>query len=351
MKTCRLLSLLLLLLSSVEAQDMNAAEEESYIDSFHKDVSARVNKWSTYADESLVDMADYLDGKEHNVSQLHESVVENNKNAVDSFFLNDKYLDESDKSYVSIRPDARFSSKEDADFNLKVSAHLALSKSKKRFKLFINDLDQDNAKNIATDDNDKEESAPEIGLNYFAPETYGIQSKYSIGIRGIYPFARVRYSSEFNAGEWIIEPIQTFRYSVKDYFLEETQVFFDTKITDLSLFRVYLARGTKSSVPGMSYDGSISMYLTPAKGIGLNLNQSFNGSTKYQHTHDENANPVVYEDFNGIYNYATSLSLRQNFYRKWLFYEVQPGINFHKQYDYEPNYTIRVFFDIFFGNI
>jgi len=338
----------LFFLSVLKAEDLNTTEEDSYIDSWHKEAATQVKQWSDYADYKLVDMADYIDGVEHNVSEP-VSIVQDNKDSVDAFFLNEKHLDETDSSYVSIRPDARFSSKEDEEFNFKVSAHLALSRSKKRFKLFINDLDQDNANNIATDDQEK--SAPEIGLNYFAPETYNIKSKYSVGVRGIYTFARARYSTEFHPGEWIIEPIQIFRYSLKDYFKEETQVFFDTKITNLSLFRIFLGRGTESSVPGMRYDGAISIFWTPKKKTGLSLTQSFNGSTKHEYTQDENAIPIVYEQMNGIYNYSTSLSWRQNFYRKWLFYELQPGVNFHKTYEYEPNYTLRVLLDIYIGNI
>ena len=350
MKKSYALIFILIHTSSLIAQDYNQSQsEQNYLDAFHERASQQVKNWSIYADDRLVDMADYLKPNENNLSQEVQNTTVENSQAVDSFFLNDKYLDETDKSFVSIRPEARFSSKEDEDFNLKIKAHLALSKSKKRFKLFINDLDPDNANNVATEDNER--SAPEIGLNYFAPETYNIQSKYSVGVRGIYPFARARYSSEFNPGDWMIEPIQTFRYSVKDDFKEDTQLYCSTKITDLMLLRFYLARGTQSRIDGMSYDGSMSLYWTPKKNTGFSISQGFNGSTKYQHTEDENAIPIIYEDYNGIYNYSTNITWRENFYRKWLFYEIQPGVNFHKQYDYEANYTFRVLLDIFVGNI
>ena len=351
------LLLLFSLYTLLPAQDLNSSQElntstnhDTYIDEFHKRASTHVKHWSNYADDTLVNMADYLDNEEANVTDT-DNLVEDNKNAVDSFFLNEKYLDQTDQSYISIRPEARFSSKDEEDFSLKISAHLALSKSKKRFKLFINELDQDNANNVLTQEGEDEKSAPEIGVNYFAPTTYGIESKFSLGLRGIYPFVRTRFSKEFKPGNWIIEPIQTLKYSVKDEFEESTQVFFDTKITNLSLLRLYLSRETESGVSGMGYSGSISVFWTPTKGTGLSLSQFFSGSTKYQHTQDENADPVVYEDYNGIYNYGTSASIRQNFYRKWLFYELRPGVNFHKIYDYEANYTLRVFLDIFIGNI
>ncbi len=341
----------LFLVSALFSQENNATQEEHYIDGLHKKATFQVKKWSSYADDTLVDMADYIDNKEANISEPTQSVAEENKNAVDSFFLNDKYLDETDQSYVSIRPDTQSSSKEDNEFNLKISAHLALSKSKKRFRLFINDLDQDNVKHTGADNTKDQENAPEIGMNYFAPDSYGIKSKYSVGVKGVYPFARARYSTEFHAGEWIIEPIQTLKYSTKDDFEEETQLFFDTKVTNLSLLRLYVDRGTESRIPGMKYDGSISIFWTPSKDTGLSLSQYFNASTKFQHTQDENVDPIIYEDYSGIYNYGTSVSIRQNIWRKWLFYELQPGINFHKTYDYEANYTIRAFLDIFIGNI
>ena len=95
----------------------------------------------------------------------------------------------------------------------------------------------------------------------------------------------------------------------------------------------------------------MSLYWTPKKNTGFSISQGFNGSTKYQHTEDKNAIPIIYEDYNGIYNYSTNITWRENFYRKWLFYEIQPGVNFHKQYNYEANYTFRVLLDIFVGNI
>jgi hypothetical protein len=53
----------------------------------------------------------------------------------------------------------------------------------------------------------------------------------------------------------------------------------------------------------------------------------------------------------GIHDYVTSFSWRANIWRKWFYYEVRPSVSFHKQYDYEPNYQVRLFFDFYFGKI
>jgi len=346
--------------SSAQSSDTSQVEEgeegdqKGYIDRLHEGSSARVEKISTIIDEKLVDMADYLAPSDGSVEDdeeppSDEEITRDNKESVDSYFLNNKYLDEIKGSYLRIRPEVTFSSREDLDLSLKISAQLKLSRSKKRFKLFIDDLTEDNAKNIGSDN--EERSRPEVGINYFAPERYGFTSKYSLGVRGIDPYARARYTKEFEAGVWLIEPVQILQYSVGDRYKEETQVFFDTQLFNLSLLRIYLGRGTEYDTPGMRYDASLTIFWAPMDNLGLSLKQFCNGSTKYEYTEDDQADPVVTEQMNGIYNYGTSMSIRQSFYRDWLFYEVHPGVNFHKKHEYEPNYTLLIFFDIYFGNI
>ena len=325
--------------------------EETYVDKLHKKASRYVKKISIYADNTLVSMANYIDNKEVNITKSSQSILKRDKSSVDSFFLNNKFLDETDQSYVSVRPSAFFSSKEGNEFKIRISAHLALSKSKQRFKLFINDLDQDNLKKIIADNAADEKKAPSVGINYFRPEKYGIHSKYSLGLRGVYPFVRARYNSEFHLSSWIIEPIQEFKYSIKDKFEEETQLFCDTKITNLSLFRLYLSRGTKADTPGMSYNAAVNLFYTPSENVGLSLSQYLNGSTKYRQVVYKDDTQILYEEYNGIYNYGTSLNIRQNFWRSWLFYEIEPGVNFHRLYDYKPNYTLRFLLDIFIEQI
>ncbi|BCS96350.1 hypothetical protein DSLASN_19820 [Desulfoluna limicola] len=328
--------------------------QKGYLDRLHEGSSAQVEKWSTIIDDKLVDMADYLAPSERRVEEdeerlSEEEVTRDNKQSVDSYFLKNKYLDEITGSYLRIRPEVLFSSREEIDLSLNISAQLKLSRSRKRFKLFINDLTDDNAKNIGS--GDEESSRPEVGINYFAPERYGLTSKYSLGVRGIDPYVRARYTTEFQAGFWLIEPVQIVQYSVGDIYKEETQLYFDTQLSNLSLLRIYLGRGTEYDTPGMRYDASLSIFWAPMDNLGLSLTQYCNGSTKFEYTEDEQADPVVTEQMNGIYNFGTSMSVRQNFYRDWLFYEVHPGVNFHKKHEYKPNYTLLVFLDIYFGNI
>ncbi len=333
--------------------NVTAKDESSYIDDSHKVISGKVVEYSEHIDRTL---SGWLgDDEEDNATvtgtTIIEPTLEDEAESVDAFFQNEKFLKETDDTFVRIRMDANFQSKEPEDFNLKVRAQLPLSRSKKKFKLFVDNVNQDNAKDIVSDDSDAERTAPEIGVHYFAPETYGIESKYSVGLSGIYPFVRARYNKIYETGVWLIEPTQSFKYSAKDDFQEETNIYFDTQLEELTLFRIQLHRKTRSRIDGMDYSLGFSYFWSPKKETGLNLTQSFWGNTKYKYIIDESTVPVTESGtYAGISNYSTSLGWRQSVWRKWFFYEMRPGVNFHRAYDYEANYTLRVYLDFYFGN-
>lgn len=94
----------------------------------------------------------------------------------------------------------------------------------------------------------------------------------------------------------------------------------------------------------MDYRLSFTYFYTPSKTTGLSLTQSFWGNTKY-------VCDIEPEPYGDISDYVTTLSWRQSVWRKWFAYEVQPGISFHRQYDYEANYILRLNLDFYFGSL
>lgn len=340
---------LLTLFFSFSHAELNSttSAEPGYIDETHKNVSDKILEWSDALDSKLSSwMGD--DGNSSSDPQSREFRRPPNKRvkSVDSFFQNKKYLDETEETFVTLRFDSEFSSLESEDFKVKLGGQVALSKSKKRFKFFIDNATSDNVEDILVEDSS---NSPEIGFHYFAPETYGIDSKYSLGTRGIHPFVRARYYMTFKTNEWYIEPSQIFRYSSNNKFEEETTVYFDRHFDDLSLFRFVMHRATRESKKGMDYDFTLQYYWSPIENIGLRASQSFIGNTKYTYVVNPNIEPPQTKTYDGIYDYVSSVSFRHNIWRKWFFYEVRPGVSFHKIHDYDPNYTLRVFFDLHFG--
>lgn len=371
-----------------ETLDNNA----SYIDDMHKTISQEVLEWADILDikvsEWLVENNTTIDESESNTTALETNttaeelkvfkrtkktnapVVKNNRaviktneptsesnvtangleekvNAVDQFFQNEKYLNETVHTYIRVRLQSYLQTKGSNDFDLKLRAQIPFSRSKKNLKIFVDDLTVENADNVLQDvsnDDDK----PDIGIHYFAP-IRKIISRYSVGLSGIDPFVRARYNMPIRTNEWLIDPVQIFEYSTDDKFEEETNIYFDRSWSNKSLVRIQLHRSTHQEKDGMDYLLSAQYFRATQKDAGYGIAQSFYGNTKYEYIVDNNAGVPETETFGGINSYVTTFSWRENIWRKWFYYEIRPSVSFERQYDYEANYRALVFFDFYFG--
>jgi hypothetical protein len=287
------------------------------------------------------------------VKKLKQDIPLREKEGADEFFLTRKFLEERDRSFVRVSYAQKYNSLESDPNDFAVRARLSLGRSKKHMKLFIEDFNEDSAKNIGTSG---EITSPSIGVDIFSKTRFGIKPKYSIGFRGIDPFARARFSYQTNFGRWRFEPVQTFtetfetREAFKDTFNETTEFYLDTPTSESTLLRFVLDRGTQSRVEGMRYDGFVQWFWSPREHAGLSLSLGFNGSTKYDNTIADTDPPLIEEE-NRVYNYLFSLRWRENIWKKWLFYEISPGVNYHESHDYRPNYNIYFAIDLFFGHV
>lgn len=315
-----------------------------YLDILQSNISKKVLNWSTYAD---IKISKWLGYDELNTSCLIDtSIYQVQSKTVDSFFQNTKYIDETNDVFIRVRTDSTFQTKEKNKFRLKFRAQLPFSRCRKQLKIFVEDMSVTKNKNAINDD----EGTTNIGLRYVGKERHGIKSRYSLGLSGIHPFISARYGSLFQDEKWEIEPVQTFKYSTKDYFQEETNIYFDKTFSKNDLFRFTLQRGSETTVEGMDYTFRFEYFTNAKNNKGWHFEQAFYGNTKYRHRKKEYRiiNPKT--EYHGINNYETIISYRANILRKWFYYEIKPSVNFHKDINYKPNYALRLFFDFYFGD-
>jgi len=328
-------------------------DEFNYIDDTHRSISGTVVEWADKIDTKI---SSWLGNMEDNSTRVTPRVLdasstslENQVKLADAFFQSNKYLNETEDIYIRVRTGATFESKYSEDYEFKLSAQIPFSKSKKYLKIFINDVTVDNTKGVLAGDLDDDKVDPNLGINYFAPEKYGINSKYALGLSGTDPFVSARYNMPIKTNEWLIDPVQIFRYSLDDEFEEETNIYFDRQFKERSLFRLQLHRKTQEILDGMDYALSLQYYWSNKEKTGLGFSQTFFGNTKYHYTIDKFAPIPQSETFGGINNYVTSFTWRANIWRDWFYYEVRPSVNFHIENDYKPNYAVRLIFDFYFG--
>lgn len=331
--------------------DLNTTEE-NIIDTTHSYISEKVENISNFADEITDSTIQYTKTIATDNNETQNKTKDNSKKlnpaSVDALFQNEKYIEETKKSFLRLSTDYVYNSIDSNDMNVRLTAKLALNKSRKNLKLYLSGFNQDNIDDISKRD-EYDDGKPEIGISYLLQFKNNIETKYSLGIRSMHPYVRGRFSYTKEINSWIIEPVQTVEYSTKDEFKEDTKLYLDTEVIDKVKFRLELSRGTKSKDDGMDYASIASLFWTPQTRTGLQLSQGVYGNTKYMYTIDETMKKQ--EKYSGINKYVTTLTFRQNIYRKWLFYEVSPGVDFQKVHDFDPNYRFYLRLDAFFGKI
>lgn len=318
--------------------------ESSYIDDTHNLLSDTVYSWSDSIDTTL--SGSFSDSNLTKIEKTREK-----SNAIDSFFQTRKFIDETDQTFVRLNFNSFFQSKSNDNFKYKIRAHIPLSRTKKSYNLFIEDITQDNIKNTLSNENLNEGATPDIGINFFVPKTYGVNSKYSIGTSGVNPFIRARFNLNFKTDSWIIEPVQQFKYSSNHKFEEETNIYFDKLLSSSELLRFTIYRATQEEENGMDYAFIAQYYTTLKQHAAISISQSFSGNTQYQDITYNSDMSESTSTYKGINTYFTSLNWRQNVWKKWFYYEVTPGVSFSKQYDYEANYSVRFSIDMYFGKL
>jgi len=313
-------------LFTLHAQSVDA--NASYIDTTHKIISDKVTNYSKSIDQHISRIF---------TKKREQNSEEKKQNTYDSFFKNEKYFNETEKSFVSVNIGTQLQSKYKNKSTLTLNAHIALKKTNKKLNLFISGVNE-NKKII-----DKN-SATEVGINYFRSDTYKIKSRYSLGIRGFHLFIRARYYKVFTTTNWKIEPMQIFEYTSKNIFKENTFIYFDNTLKSTSLLRFTLHRGTQSDLSGMDYDISTQYYWNSHTKNVFTLSETVSGNTRYQ------LDPSS-KKYSGINNYTTNLTFRRNIWKKWFFYQITPSVNFHKENSYKANYAINFLINLYFGHI
>ncbi|WP_456450294.1 hypothetical protein [Hydrogenimonas sp.] len=353
MRKIALFSLFFAFFSSIAAETASPPSSEAD--------ATLVDRLHGYLSDTVVDLSESLDttlagalGEKEN-EEAKKRAMQKERERSDAFFQTRRYLNETARTYVRLRASASLQSLGDDATHFNVRAHLPLNRVRRRLRLFVEDVNEENADNLVkrtdetgtTDTGRPVDTSPKFGLNYFAPRAFGIRSKYSLGLSGLHPYVRARYSYFHQAGRWMIEPVQTLQYSEKYDFSEHTSLYFDTEPAPDTLFRIQFDRGTQAHEKGMYYGAGVGYYWTLSRHTGMRLVQTFRGDTGYEYT-PEGENET--RRFKGIYSYTTAFGYRRSFWRPWLFVEVIPAVNFSRTRDYDPNYTVTVLVDMFIGN-
>lgn len=360
--------LLVLLYLNAHAEDNVSidanATQKLYIDHFtdgldtmHSYVSHKVKVLSSNVDAELTDVAHDLDGNESTIGAKTQHQQEHNASAtmsqyVGSFFKDETFLDVNNQSYLRMRIGPERNSKEGNKWKLKLNFNINLPHTQDSLNLFIGeDAEEEMDEQIGVPERDD----PNIGLRYFAPDVMeNFKSNFTLGVRGINPYARfyMRYSMDYE--NWRIYPTQELEYLSEDNmgfwgYAEETRLYCDRKMGTREMLRLLFHRSSEAQKEGQRYGTSLSYFNTlNKKRIGFNAYVSLSGDSRYYENHPE-YEPKGYER-TGIDMYRVGVIFRQGLYKDWLFYEIEPTLEWARKYHFDRNEIVKFNLEFWFGN-
>lgn len=269
-------------------------------------------------------------------------------NLYDDFFKDETYLNTTNRSYVRLIWGAEQNKEKGLTSFNNYRVSLRLPKTEEALYFFIGD-DQDE---IITTNNNNENKTTGVGVKYVLNNLDILHASVFGGFRGITnPFIKLRVQYPIAFKYFLFRPVQYLEYSNNDEFKEETILYFDYKLKDKKdLIRLSLSRYTKTYLDGMNYSAELSYLSTIKHSVGFQVYTNLKGRTQAQTTQPANTKYNITPTA-GIYNYSTGMVYKQQFFKKYLFYELQPFVEYDQQYDYNANYVFRANLELYFGDI
>jgi len=275
---------------------------------------------------------------------LHESLSDNIiyfSNLLDNFFVDERMDDEGSHSRVIL---GYLTSTDDlqtihSQYLLKVRLHLPKTQNKLRLVVESSvDFDQDTDEvNITDDSKDAEYST---ALQFVFTESKLWQFSSSAGMlfsTPLNPFLRMRLRRLFLLGEWESRITQTFFWFNAEGIGETTSLDFERKINDAFFFRVSskatIVEEEPTEVSG-NQNFSLFQRLSSKKGLVYSIGA------------DGLLNPPPH-----VSRYYTNVRFRHNFYKKWAFYEVVPGVEFYREDHFNESPFLLLKLDIVIGKV
>ena len=264
----------------------------------------------------------------------------------DGYFLDDTHLDHTNRSYLRLRGGYTFDSKAENHWISDVKARIRLPLSQERLQLFIGDDTREGSDLTAAGTGEESSGAGlRFTMQQYVPKR--MSSGTSIGISSLdNPYAKLYVDYTLLDGDWLVKPVQTFRYSKESEFEEWTDFFVAKRLPDEGIVQLLLQRSTRSHVDAMEYMAELSYWKVNRHRIGFQPYVALYGRTKALGTYD-NGERID----SGIYNYAAGLIWRRSVLRDYLFFQAHPSVMCHEHYAYRANYLLHLTFEIYFGNL
>ena len=334
--TKRLLSIFLLASNMLIAEHAIDTPKKSWIDSAYFLIKDKVCIFSCNFDKKISNYIYELDENKTKSNYDNDKTISTD-NWIASFFndidFKDNNLKEKYKrSNLRVKTTLKYDKKrKKTELSISAKAKLILPKTKDRLSLIIDNEDEDSYyKDYNFDNNEK------VKLVYSKQSKSLIKQSASLGIGSFdNPYIKGKMYIPYRIGKWKNRIDQYVKYSRKYKFEERTNLYLDRVLKDDSFLRLNVGRRTRNDFRGMEFYANISYHDTSIYDRGLQIGFSSIGKTKPE---------------TKINKYTIYSIYKKSIWREWLYYEIEPRIEWERTYDFDVNYVILFSLEIFFGD-
>jgi hypothetical protein len=281
------------------------------LDNFQQNVSYTVKYLSSKTDEFLAPNS------------------QDSSNHISSFFLKDDFYDKTNKSYMIYSYGYSYGAYEKLKNINNIKMKIDLPKTQKKLRLVIDGEYNEDLKSVS------DEGRTSLALEYIFPF---FNTTFRAGIKGsdnTFLSAKVGFKKDYKL--FIFQPIQYFECSSKDHFSEKTKLYFDKPLKQNRLLEILLSRSTQSHTKGTELFAGVFYNIIFKNHKGLTYEISTTAETQIQE-YDEH-----------IIFHRIKATWRQQIYKKYLFINISPFLQYHRKYDFKNEPFFEVYFDIKFN--
>ena len=267
---------------------------------------------------------------------------------IDNFFGGDRNLENPKGSYGCITYDYKFEERGNHDNKISGCLKLSLPNTKDRFKLIISGSSDEEKIGEENQDAGTEtlanlessESTSSAAIRYISELSLLKDISSDLGVKGgtpMVPFARIRYRKTWVPGIWL------YRFTESIYYFRSilggvlTRLDIERPVFEkLLYYRMTTEADFRDKDNQFYLKQGFSFYHKLDERYALNYDLFYFGITR-PHTQ--------------LDSYLFRIRLRKNIYKKWLYLELRPQVDFDRENDFSAIGSFTVSFEALFGKV
>jgi hypothetical protein len=276
-------------------------------------------------------------------ADLYQRMISENINGaaqwVDSFFDDERYIAEDATTKLRVGQSMFLEYGATPEFKTRVNLSVDVPRTESRLRLFVGGDDdisksEDTLPDTLVDSSDGDGST--AGVQFFAKASDRQNLSMAAGIKVSTAdlFAGPRYRYLFRYHDWQLRFTQGIRWYARRGWESRTRFDYETIVEGKLFFRQTLDGRWREEDPGYRYElrSSLIQPLKTRKAVVYQWANLFS-----THPHQRLVATVL------------RLRYRQNFLRKWLFYEMNPQLAFRNDESFKPKAGINLRIEVLFG--